>query len=124
METGFFLRDAKDGHREYDCPDTSLKNDMIKTINSVFGPVQALLSLAESDMLNLGLRMFNTLINQIFNLIASIEQYRGSEFCSGILFGIAGSNLVLNLGRDIMEGIDGFEMYMYKTATKPRLGKK
>ena len=33
METGFFLRDTPDGHREYDCPDVSLKSDILSTLN-------------------------------------------------------------------------------------------
>ena len=87
------------------------------------GPAQALLALADNDMLNLGLRMVSTVVKQVFNLIASIEKYKGSEFCSGLLFGVAGTNLVLNLGRDIMEGMDGFETYMYKKVIRPKLNK-
>ena len=71
-----------------------------------------LLQLAESDMLNMALKMFDALVNQVFNLISAVEGYRGSEFCSGLLFGQAGSNLILKLGRVIMEGIDNFESYM------------
>ena len=109
METGFFLRDTPDGHKEYECPEPSIDQDMIKKINAVLGPVQMLLKLAESDMLDLALRMVDTVVNSVFNIVGSIENYRGSEFCSGLLFGQAGSNLVLKLGRDIMmvnENID------------------
>ena len=68
--------------------------------------------MVQNDMLTLGLRMFKTLINNVFNVVASFAEYRGSEFCSGLLFGKAGSNLVLDLGRDILEGMDNFDQYM------------
>ena len=32
METGFFLRDSKDGYLEYDCADPSLNNDILKKV--------------------------------------------------------------------------------------------
>ena len=103
METGFFLRDTPDGHKEYECPDSSIDQDILKKINSVMGPVQMLLKLAENDMLDLALRMVDTVINSTLNIVGAIDDYRGSSFCSGLLFGQAGSNLVLKLGRDIME---------------------
>ena len=106
METGFFMREAKDGHHEYECPDPSLSNEIFNKVTTVFGPVQMLLNMAKNEKLNLGLRMLDTLLKNVFGLISAIEGYRGSEFCSGILFGVAGSNLVLKLGRDIMELID------------------
>ena len=112
METGFFLRDTPDGHKEYECPEPSINNDFLKKVNAVLGPVQMLLKLAESDMLDLALRMVDTVVNQVFSIIGAIDGYRGSEFCSGLLFGQAGSNLVLKLGRDIMEANDFVENMM------------
>ena len=46
-----------------------------------------ILKLADSDKLNLALKMFDTLVNQVFNLIGAFEGYTGGEFCSGLLFG-------------------------------------
>ena len=46
-----------------------------------------LLKLAESDMLDLALRMVDTTVNQVFNLVGAVDNYRGSKFCSGLLFG-------------------------------------
>ena len=63
METGFFLRDTKDGHLEYNCMEPSLNSDILKKVQSIFGPVQALLKLADNDMVNLGLRMLDTILN-------------------------------------------------------------
>ena len=125
METGFFLRDTADGHREYECPDPSLTSETIKKVKSIIGPVQMLVALAENEFLNVALRMIETLVTNVFDLVASIEGYRGSEFCSGLLFGRAGSNLVLSLGKDIMEQMENIDAlfpkpYAGKTRKAPR----
>ena len=103
MESGFFLRDTENGHREYDCPDPTINTDALKKVNSILGPVQMLLNLANNDIINNAFRSIDTIVNSSFQLIASVDNYRGSEFCSGLLFGSAGSNLVLQLGREILK---------------------
>ena len=43
METGFFLRENPEGHKEYECADPNTSQEVLKKINSVLGPVQMLL---------------------------------------------------------------------------------
>ena len=112
MESGFFLRDTENGHREYDCPDPKTNNDALKKINSVLGPVQMLLNLVENDFITVAFKSIDIVVNSVFNIIAAVDGYGGSEFCSGLLFGIAGSNLVLSLGRNLMEQMDNIEKRM------------
>ena len=95
MESGFFLRDTANGHREYDCPDPTVNIDALKKVNSILGPVQMLLNLANNEIITNAFRSIDTIVNSSFALIASVDNYQGSEFCSGLLFGISGSNLVL-----------------------------
>ena len=95
MESGFFLRDTENGHREYECPDPQLNNDAMKKVNSILGPVQMLLGLANNDIITNAFRSIDTIVQSSFLIIASVDGYKGSEFCSGLLFGVAGSNLVL-----------------------------
>ena len=102
MESGFFLRDTEDGHREYDCLDPQLDVNALKQVNSILGPVQMLLSMAQNDTINSAFKSIDTIVNAAFQIIAAIDGYQGSEFCSGLLFGVAGSNLILNLGREII----------------------
>ena len=52
MESGFFLRDTKDGHREYDCPDLQVDQGLIKQVNAILAPVQMLLGLAKNDFID------------------------------------------------------------------------
>ena len=102
MESGFFLRDTENGHREYDCPDATLNNDALKKVSSILGPVQMLLGLANNEIISNAFKSIDTIVNYSFQIIASVDGYKGSEFCSGLLFGVAGSNLVLQLGREIL----------------------
>ena len=102
MESGFFLRDTEDGHREYDCPDPSLDVNALKQVNSILGPVQMLLKMAKNDTIDAAFNSIDTIVNAAFQIIAAVDGYQGSSFCSGLLFGVSGSNLVLNLGREII----------------------
>ena len=118
MESGFFLRDTTNGHHEYDCPDPNSHQDMMKKINGVLQPVTMLLGLAENEMLTTMLRSMNTIVSSVFAIIGAVDGYRGSEFCSGLLFGISGSNLILSLGKDIMAQMENFDQMFSKTIVK------
>ena len=111
MESGFFLRDTVDGHHEYECPDPKPFTEELKKINGILQPVTMMLALAENDILNVFLKSLSTIIESIFKIIGALDDYKGSEFCSGLLFGITGSNLILAMGKDIMaqmENLDSF----------------
>ncbi len=71
-----------------------------------------MLALAENEILNTFLKSLSTILDSIFKIIGALDDYKGSEFCSGLLFGITGSNLILNMGKDVMtqmENIESFE---------------
>ena len=42
----------------------------------------------------------------MFKILASGHGYAGNDYCSGVLFGITGSKLVLDLGRNIASNND------------------
>ena len=102
MESGFFLRDTENGHREYSCPDPQINTAALRKMNTILGPVQMLLNLTKNDLVITAFKSIDGIVNSTFEILASVNDYPGSEFCSGLLFGMAGSNLVLNLGRDIL----------------------
>ena len=61
-----------------------------------------LLGLAKNDIISNAFASIDTIVTSSFAIIASVDGYKGSEFCSGLLFGVSGSNLVLQLGREIL----------------------
>ena len=40
MESGFFLRDTPDGHREYECPDPNLDTEAYAKLQTFWAPIQ------------------------------------------------------------------------------------
>ena len=46
------------------------------------------------------------LVNSIISLVATVDGYEGSEFCSGLLFGIHGSNMLLNVAKTFTQKIE------------------
>ena len=106
MESGFFLRDTQNGHREYECPDPKTDTDALKKVNGILGPVQMLLNMMDNDDIKTLFRSIDSIVNGVFAIIAAVDDYPGSEFCSGLLFGVSGSNLILQLGREIVTGMD------------------
>ena len=106
MESGFFLRDTENGHREYSCPDPQINTDALRRMNTILGPVQMLLNLTKNDIVITAFKSVDNIVNSTFEIMASVKDYPGSEFCSGLLFGMAGSNLILTLGKDIISRSD------------------
>ena len=68
-----------------------------------------LLNLMDNDEIKSAFKSIDTIVNAVFDIIAAVEDYPGSEFCSGLLFGVSGSNLILQLGREIVSGMESME---------------
>ena len=118
MESGFFLRDTDNGHREYECPDPIMDTALLAQINKFLGPVQALLGMTEQDMIIMAVDSLDTIIKAVVEIEGVITpKYRGSEFCQGLVFGSAGTNLVLKLGKIILAGVDTVALYDLPTPT-------
>ena len=64
-----------------------------------------MLGMMENDMINTAVSSFETIIQAVFKLMASVQKYPGSEFCQGLLFGISGSNLIIEMGRITIKGM-------------------
>ena len=47
--------------------------------------------------------------NSIMKLSASVSGYSGSEYCSGLMFGMYGSHMLIEVGRGLLEFIDTIE---------------
>ena len=77
-----------------------------------------LLGLMNNDIINQMLQTIKTIVGSVHTIIASIDNYEGSEFCSGLLFGVNGTNLILSLGREIMEHKEKIEATMNEKLKK------
>ena len=70
------------------------------------GPIQKILGFAKNDNINNAFKQIDLIITAVFKILASGHGYSGSDHCSGVLFGITGSRLVLDLGRNIASNND------------------
>jgi len=102
MESGFFLRDTPDAYKDYECPDLAVDTDKLKVIQAFFVPVQMVLNMLQIDSVTTILNGIEVFVSSILSLQATVRGYPGSEFCSGVLFGIHGSNLLLNVGKVVV----------------------
>ena len=75
MESGFFLRDTMDGHREYDCPDPNVDNDSLKKVNSIMGPIRMLLNMVDNDYIKTIFDSLDMIISSTFGLLAIFDGY-------------------------------------------------
>ena len=46
------------------------------------------------------------MVKSIINLVAATDGYSGSEFCSGLLFGMHGSNMLLNIAKTFTQKLE------------------
>ena len=54
------------------------------------------------------------MVKSIINLVATTNDYSGSEFCSGLLFGIHGSNMLLHIAKSFVMKVENFIEEMNK----------
>ena len=65
-----------------------------------------LLNMVDNSYISTIFDSLDMIINSVFGIMAIFDKYAGSEFCQGLLFGVTGSNLVLNLGREILTQVE------------------
>ena len=105
MEDGFFLRDDPTAHKKYECPDPYVDKDKIKLMQALFTPVELALGMFNKDSFLGAWKAIEVFIEAIVNLQAAVTGYPGSDFCSGLLFGVHGSRVLLDVGKVILDNI-------------------
>ena len=118
MENGFFLRDNLEAHKEYECPDIVVPENMIKTLENVFSPVKMVLGLVNNEAYSKMWNIIETMIQSIIKLTATVHNYQGSEYCSGLLFGMHGSAMLVSIGKNILDMLDTIDSMKNKEAIK------
>ena len=109
MENGFFLRDDLNAYKEYECPDLVLNESIYGQVNQVFAPIKMLLGLVNNDAYSQMWGIVELFISSIMKLSASVSGYQGSSYCSGLMFGMHGSHMLIEVGRGLLEFIDTIE---------------
>ena len=121
MESGFFLRDTPDGYKEYDCPDIAVDPEQVQTVNSFVQPVIMAVKLLKKPIFEQVVEAIQGFLEEVMFLQALFSNYKGTEFCGGILFGIHGSKLMMGLVRAVFSAADSM---MNDAMAKGRKGLK
>ena len=64
----------------------------------------------DNEIVRASVSSIEVFIDSILKLIGAVRDYPGSEFCSGLLFGMQGSAMLLAVGRTMGEAIDEITM--------------
>ena len=101
MESGFFLRDRPDDYKDYDCPDLAVDADAAEILTTIMTPIEIAMGFANDPMADEVVKAMKLFAQTIMKLFSITKLYNGSEFCAGLLFGIHGTNLVINMAKMI-----------------------
>ena len=106
MESGFFLRDKPDGYKDYECPVLAVDQDALNFMGQITTPLSMAVALLQNEYANTLVEAIKVFFNAAINLQAIILGYPGSVFCTGLLFGIHGSKLLINIGKTVTKRMD------------------
>ena len=106
METGFFMRDQPQAYKDYDCVPLNVDSEATDTLNKFFVPIEMLLGLLKDEEISQTFKLVQVMVNSVMNLVAAVDDYSGTEFCSGLFFGIHGSNMLLGIAKVFVQKLE------------------
>ena len=71
-------------------------------MNEVINPVKMMLGLMNDDSVNTMLEIIQTFLDELFKIQGATFNYTGSEFCAGVLYGIHGARIIIQVGHKMV----------------------
>ena len=102
MEAGFFLRNNPDGYMDYQCPQLTDDNKDFKKIQEFFGPVKMIINMLKNEEIERTWQVVEVFMTSMMTLDSVQRGYSGSEYCKGLLYGIHGTRMLINVGKHIL----------------------
>ena len=99
FESGIYLREKEDQMKEYGCPKASVSMDQFKKVREMLPAVTSMLGVmngndGDNEIKNM-MESVTLFVNHLDELIGVFDSsYNGGDFCAGLTFGSAGSNLL------------------------------
>ena len=110
MENGFLLRDNPEAYKEYECPEVTHHEDWQKKVTTYFEPVKMIVKLVSNDIFIAFWTVIEILIPGIVDLTATYSNdYKGSNYCSGLMFGMIGTKMLLSVAKQFLKVVDVLE---------------
>ena len=122
FESGIFLREKPDQIKEYGCPKAQVEMEEFKKVKEMLPAVTTMLGIMKQDdaeMKNM-LESLTIFVNHLDELIGVFDaKYTGGDFCAGLTFGQAGSNLLYNMASVIIH--ENIKQYKKKSETLSKM---
>ncbi len=105
FDVGFFWRKTPEKLKETDCPGPMVDKAFQKINDQIMTPVGVLVKMFKSPMLERTWELTDFFMKDNLLLIGSVGyRYKGSAYCSGLLFGVHGGRLLVNVAQAITGG--------------------
>merc|ERR1711971_556123 len=114
LENGFFLRDQENAHRQYECPDLRQNEQIKQTMGNIISGLTMLLSFVGNEIISSFLQVIEFALQNMVTLGALANDYTGSSYCSGLLFGVHGTRLLVGIAKKFLGMIDAMESFSKK----------
>ena len=105
FESGIFLREKPDQIKEYGCPKAQVEMAEFKKVKEMLPAVTTMLGIMKQDDIEMKNMMesLSIFVNHLDELIGVFDaKYTGGDFCAGLTFGQAGSNLLYTMASVII----------------------
>ena len=91
--------------KEYSCPEAHISSEDFKKVKDMLPAVKSMMKIMNKDDVEM-INMFESLcvfVDHIDELMGVFDpSYQGGDFCAGLSFGYAGSNLLFKIAADII----------------------
>jgi hypothetical protein len=106
FETGIFIRDSPDMLKQYNCKKVAKKemSPELAKIESLIEPMKLVGKMSKDKVVKTSIQIVEIFVRDIENLLAVFDDsYKGGDYCSGIIFGMSGADLLINISKKAIE---------------------
>uniref|UniRef100_A0A7S3VZ98 Uncharacterized protein n=1 Tax=Strombidinopsis acuminata TaxID=141414 RepID=A0A7S3VZ98_9SPIT len=125
FETGVYLRDEENALKDYSCPAGVTENVLINKLGSLVTPMKLASSMMKDSKLDSIINTVEVFTGSLSGLMAVFQgNYDGGDFCSGLIFGKEGTNMLFKLAYQMTEDKEEAEAEEVYESKKSSSGKK
>jgi hypothetical protein len=112
FETGVFMRGQPKMLKQYGCKEPSKKeiNPALKTLEDGIKPAAMMAKSLKQKPLIMVTDVIQMFLKDVQNLLAVFDDsYKGGNYCSGIIFGMSGADMLIGISQKAIE-LQGVKM--------------
>ena len=101
FESGIFLRESNDIYEQYGCPEAR-PSGPLGNIKDMMMPIKMMTGFIQDKNVEQMISTIEVFVSSLAQLMAVFTNYEGGEFCSGLLFGSNGAQMLTNIAKTLM----------------------